>query len=210
VREIGKRERDEVLRDYSERSSLRLGHGFHQLLGYQRPIQDDVVVERLIAMRGLEYPIGPETWAELKHEAASEWVTLLQLESSGGPGWDFVTGGKLFVVCRLGDVRERRFESLVNGAGDGVYVHDVEGRVLDANPVGCAMLGVRQDSDYLAAVSNAGVRGDENPLFSGRIVPWNNLSFFEHIVVDPPVRDCIGSPLLPKGPSPHLPINAVA
>jgi hypothetical protein len=77
---------------FAERSSLRLGHGFHQLLGYQHPIQDDVVVQRLIAMRGLEYPIGPETWAELEHEAASEWVTLLQLESSGGPGWDFVTG----------------------------------------------------------------------------------------------------------------------
>jgi PAS domain S-box-containing protein len=42
--------------------------------------------------------------------------------------------------------RERRFESLVNGAGDGVYVHDVEGRVLDANPVGCAMLGVRPEA----------------------------------------------------------------
>ncbi len=42
--------------------------------------------------------------------------------------------------------RERRFESLVNGAGDGVYVHDVEGRVLDANPVGCAMLGVAPEA----------------------------------------------------------------
>ena len=42
--------------------------------------------------------------------------------------------------------RERRFESLVNGAGDGVYVHDAEGRVLDANPVGCALLGVSADA----------------------------------------------------------------
>lgn len=37
--------------------------------------------------------------------------------------------------------RERRFESLINSAGDGVYVHDDDGRVLDANLEGYAMLG---------------------------------------------------------------------
>lgn len=42
--------------------------------------------------------------------------------------------------------RERRFESLINGAGDGVYVHDTEGRLLDANVAGYAMLGMEPES----------------------------------------------------------------
>jgi hypothetical protein len=100
----------DALEDYAERSSLRMGHGFHQLLGYQHPVQDDAVIERLIALRGLEHPVDPLTWSALELEAASEWVTLLQLESSGSPEWDFVTGGKLFVICRRSDVLERRFE----------------------------------------------------------------------------------------------------
>lgn len=61
-----------------------------------------------------------------------------------------------------------------------------------------AMLGIRTDNDYVAACTNAANRGDENPLFSGRLVDWNNIAFFEHYVVDPPVRDVIGSPLSPR------------
>jgi hypothetical protein len=102
--------REEALADYAERSSLRMGHGYHQLLGYQHPVQDDAVIGLLIALRGLEYPVDPLTWSALEIEAASEWVTLLQLESSGSPEWDFVGGGKLFVICRRSDVLERRFE----------------------------------------------------------------------------------------------------
>ena len=61
-----------------------------------------------------------------------------------------------------------------------------------------AMLGVRQDDNYVQAATHAASRGDSNPLFSGRLTDWQNVAWFEHIVVDPDVQDTIGSPLSPR------------
>ncbi len=44
----------------------------------------------------------------------------------------------------------------------------------------------------------AQTRGDSNPLFTGKLVDWNGIAIWEHIVVDPDVDDAIGSPLAPK------------
>ncbi|NDY42685.1 PAS domain S-box protein [Dissulfurirhabdus thermomarina] len=40
---------------------------------------------------------------------------------------------------------ERRFRHLVENAGDGIFVHDLEGRILEANPAACRCTGYRRE-----------------------------------------------------------------
>ncbi len=53
-------------------------------------------------------------------------------------------------------------------------------------------------SSWLQAQQNAGVRGDENVLFSGGYTRWNGTTILHHKVVDADTPGPIGSPLLPK------------
>lgn len=61
-----------------------------------------------------------------------------------------------------------------------------------------AMTDIRNDSGYQNAIENAGGRGDDNPIFSGRLVQWQGVYWFEHHIVNPDWDDAIGSPLLPR------------
>lgn len=61
-----------------------------------------------------------------------------------------------------------------------------------------AMFGVRDHTGYQNALQHAGERGDANPLFTGRLVPYNGVHYFEHHVVNPGWNDIIGSPLAPR------------
>lgn len=60
-----------------------------------------------------------------------------------------------------------------------------------------AMTSIRNNSSYQAAQTNAGIRGDENTLFSGRLLPWNGVGLFEHISVDAE-GDVLADPLAPR------------
>lgn len=60
-----------------------------------------------------------------------------------------------------------------------------------------ALADVRSNETFQLAQQNAGVRGDANPLFSGRLVDWQNLGWFEHHIIEPDADDCVGSPLAP-------------
>lgn len=61
-----------------------------------------------------------------------------------------------------------------------------------------ALTDIRNSTSYQAALANAQTRGDSNPLFNGKLVDWNSIAIWEHIIGDPDADDCIGSPLAPK------------
>lgn len=60
-----------------------------------------------------------------------------------------------------------------------------------------AMTSIRNNASYQNAQINAGVRGDENTTFSGRLTPWNGVGLFEHISVDAE-GDVLADPLAPR------------
>lgn len=61
-----------------------------------------------------------------------------------------------------------------------------------------ALTDIRNSTSYQSALLQAQARGDSNPLFSGKLVDWNSIAIWEHIIVDPDADDCIGSPIAPK------------
>lgn len=61
-----------------------------------------------------------------------------------------------------------------------------------------AMLSIRNDSSFQTAMANGADRGANNPLFSGTLVNWQGVPFYELGIVDMPWDDYIGSPMLPK------------
>lgn len=61
-----------------------------------------------------------------------------------------------------------------------------------------AMLSVRNDSGYQNAITQGDNRGESNANFTGRLVSWQGMSWFEHIVTDLDWDDYVGSPLQPK------------
>lgn len=62
------------------------------------------------------------------------------------------------------------------------------------------MASVRDSASWQTAITNAGVRGDANPQFSGKLVDWNGMYVFEHqIVVQANLNDWLGSPIQPFG-----------
>lgn len=61
-----------------------------------------------------------------------------------------------------------------------------------------ALADIRNDTGYQNAISNAGSRGDSNPNFTGRLVEWQGLNYFEHLTVQTDSNDVIGSPLAPQ------------
>jgi hypothetical protein len=62
-----------------------------------------------------------------------------------------------------------------------------------------ALTDIRNSTSYQNALLQAQNRGDDNPLFSGKIVDWNGIYIWEHIVVTPDADDAIGSPIAPLG-----------
>lgn len=61
----------------------------------------------------------------------------------------------------------------------------------------CAMTSIRLSSSYENALINAGNRGDENPMFSGKLLDWQGIGLFEHISVDAEY-DVLADPLAPR------------
>lgn len=61
-----------------------------------------------------------------------------------------------------------------------------------------AMLSIRNDGSFQTAMANGADRGANNPLFSGTLVNWQGVPFYELGIVDMPWDDYIGSPMLPK------------
>lgn len=57
---------------------------------------------------------------------------------------------------------------------------------------------LKTNSQYLAAVQAAGVRGDNNTIFSGGFVDWDNMGIFHQNIVDPDAEGPIGDPMEPR------------
>lgn len=56
---------------------------------------------------------------------------------------------------------------------------------------------IRNSSAYQNALQMAADRGDKNPSFTGRMVDWNGLAFYEKTIVHPDWDDVIGDPCAP-------------
>ena len=54
---------------------------------------------------------------------------------------------------------------------------------------------LKTNSQYLSAAQNAGVRGDNNTIFSGGFVDWDNMGIYHQNIVDPDAEGPIGDPL---------------
>ena len=61
-----------------------------------------------------------------------------------------------------------------------------------------AMANIRNSSAYGNAQQVAMDRGKNNPQFTGMLMPWQGVSLFEHISVDPDVDDHIADPFAPR------------
>jgi hypothetical protein len=57
---------------------------------------------------------------------------------------------------------------------------------------------LKTNSQYLAAVQAAGVRGDNNTIFSGGFVDWDGMGIYGQNIVDPDAEGPIGDPLEPR------------
>lgn len=60
-----------------------------------------------------------------------------------------------------------------------------------------AMTSLRMSQKYESALVNAAARGDDNPLYSGRLLDWQGIGLFEHISVDAE-NDVLADPLAPR------------
>lgn len=62
-----------------------------------------------------------------------------------------------------------------------------------------ALTDIRNSTSYQNALLNAGARGSEsNEIFTGKVVDWQGIFIWEHIVVDGDTQDFIGSPMNAK------------
>jgi hypothetical protein len=61
-----------------------------------------------------------------------------------------------------------------------------------------AMLNVRNDDGYQSALAQGGTRGDNNENFTGELVKWSGMPWYEFPSIDEKWDDFIGSPLQPK------------
>lgn len=57
--------------------------------------------------------------------------------------------------------------------------------------------GIRNSASYNQAIEQAAAKGDINPRFTGRMVPWGGVMFMEHETVDSS-QDVMGDPLEPR------------
>ena len=60
-----------------------------------------------------------------------------------------------------------------------------------------AIPSIKNSSSYEQVALHAGVRGDENPNVTGRLLDWNGVGLFEHVSVDPENDQC-ADPLAPR------------
>lgn len=61
-----------------------------------------------------------------------------------------------------------------------------------------ALLPVRNDDSFQTAIANGGNRGDDNQNFSGELVNWQGMPWYEYPIIDQAWDDYIGSPILAK------------
>lgn len=61
-----------------------------------------------------------------------------------------------------------------------------------------ALTSLRNSSVYLQAQTHSMERGKSNPNFTGFLTPWQGVSLFEHISVDPDTDDHIADPFAPR------------
>lgn len=61
-----------------------------------------------------------------------------------------------------------------------------------------AMLNIRNDDGYQNALANGGTRGDGNENFTGELVQWSGMPWYEFPSIDEKWDDYIGTPLQPK------------
>lgn len=76
-------------------------------------------------------------------------------------------------------------------AGADVLRFLIFGTVNGLNPL-------KTNSQYLAAVQAAGLRGDNNTIFSGGFVDWDGMGIFHQNIVDPDAEGPIGDPMEPR------------
>ena len=62
-----------------------------------------------------------------------------------------------------------------------------------------AMTNIRNSSSYQNSLNNAAAKSNDNPIFSGKLVDWQGLFLWEHIIVNPDANDVLGSPIQPYG-----------
>jgi PAS domain S-box-containing protein len=81
----------------------------------------------------------------------------------------------LVMMSRLGG--EERFRTLVTQAGDGIFIADSDGRYVDVNPAGCAMLGYTLPElrrlnifDIVTPEDRQSIQQEKAALFSGQPV----------------------------------------
>lgn len=72
----------------------------------------------------------------------------------------------------------------------------VDGYLIFSTDMG--MLPVRNDDGYQVALAQGHTRGEANANFSGDLVQWGGMPWFEMPTVDEAWDDYIGSPMLPK------------
>jgi len=92
------------------------------------------------------------------------------------------------VLQRIGGMP---FEVGKNDVGSPVYTYT-------AYIPDVAMANIRNSAVYGNAQQIAMERGKNNPQFTGMLSPWQGVSLFEHISVDPDVDDHIADPFAPR------------
>lgn len=93
--------------------------------------------------------------------------------------------------ARLNTIGGRPINHKLGDNGD-----HINGFMIFATEMG--LLPVRNESGYQQAITNGDTRGEQNANFTGKLVKWQGMSWFEHIVVDLDWDDYVGSPLQPK------------
>ncbi|HEY1050566.1 MAG TPA: hypothetical protein VGE39_12445 [Prosthecobacter sp.] len=140
-------------------------------LGRKR-MNDMKMALKLQANGNTIYPNGRKSWAALN---ALDTLTPSAI-TNAVPQWRRI-GGKSINIGK-------------NKLGSPVY------RPMCYIP-DAAVASVKNSSSYEQALMHGAARGDENPLFSGRLLDWNGVGLFEHVSVDAEGDQC-ADPLAPR------------
>lgn len=140
-------------------------------LGRKR-MNDMKMALKLQAKGNIIYPNGRKSWAALN---ALDTLTPSAI-TNAVPQWRR-NGGKSINIGK-------------NKLGSPVY------RPMCYIP-DAAVASVKNSSSYEQALMHGAARGDENPLFSGRLLDWNGVGLFEHVSVDAEGDQC-ADPLAPR------------
>lgn len=72
----------------------------------------------------------------------------------------------------------------------------IDGYLIFSTDMG--MMPIVNDDGYQMILAQAAVRGADNPNFTGDLVNWGSMGWYQHPTVDEAWDDYIGSPILPK------------